>query len=356
MTRKNALFPAIALATAALITPQTSHALNFIFNEIGNTPLDSRARAGFEEAGAIWSSLFSDDINVRIDIGFSTLGAGVLGQAGSAQFVGSYDLIRSGLQNDITTGFDALAVSNLQNNSNLNVMIDGVASNAGNVNNNTMRVNSANLKALGLLGDVFSGQLITDAIIQFNSDFNFDFDISDGINGFDFVGVALHEIGHALGFTSGVYIIDRNGFNPNTATATVLDLFRYTTESNDAGAVDWSPGGTPYFSLTGDALFLEGQQDTALFSTGSFTGDGNQASHWKDNLGIGILDPTFSQNEIGQISTFDLVALDAIGFDLILQQEPPGAGPTPTVPLPSSLSLSIIGLIGLRIMSKRRQS
>ncbi|MBT5230390.1 MAG: hypothetical protein HOM11_08935, partial [Methylococcales bacterium] len=145
MTRKNALFPAIALATAALITPQTSHALNFIFNEIGNTPLDSRARAGFEEAGAIWSSLFSDDINVRIDIGFSTLGAGVLGQAGSAQFVGSYDLIRSGLQNDITTGFDALAVSNLQNNSNLNVMIDGVASNAGNVNNNTMRVNSANL-------------------------------------------------------------------------------------------------------------------------------------------------------------------------------------------------------------------
>jgi len=46
--------------------------------------------------------------------------------------------------------------------------------------------------------------------MTFNSEFNFDYDSSDGITAgyYDFETVALHEIGHVLGFVSVVDAID----------------------------------------------------------------------------------------------------------------------------------------------------
>lgn len=51
-----------------------------------------------------------------------------------------------------------------------------------------------------------------DGSITFNSKRTFDFDPSNGITAgqFDFVGTATHEIGHVLGFISGVDILDLN--------------------------------------------------------------------------------------------------------------------------------------------------
>ncbi|MBK7264236.1 MAG: hypothetical protein IPI03_21390 [Rubrivivax sp.] len=51
--------------------------------------------------------------------------------------------------------------------------------------------------------------LICDAFVQFNSNYAFDHDRSNGIGSgqFDFVGIAAHEIGHALGFVSGVDVL-----------------------------------------------------------------------------------------------------------------------------------------------------
>jgi hypothetical protein len=37
--------------------------------------------------------------------------------------------------------------------------------------------------------------------------------------------------------------------------------------------------------------------DTAGFSTGKTFGDGPQASHWKDSLGLGMMDPTAGTGE-----------------------------------------------------------
>ena len=211
----------------------------------------------------------------------------------------------------------------------------GVAAN----NNRFLDVNRANAKALGLLAGADAG---VDATITFNSAFLFDFDTSDGITGHDFVGVAIHEIGHSLGFVSGVDVVDaavdgvtgvKAPFDApfdvdQFAVYSVLDMFRYSAD----GSLNLAFGGTPYFSIDGGTTSL------GTFSTGSRNGDGRQASHWKDSLGLGIMDPTFAAGELGVVSGLDLQAFDVIGYTLI---------PEPAIGL-----LGVIG--GLMLIRRRR--
>ena len=71
-----------------------------------------------------------------------------------------------------------------------------------------------------------------------------------------------------------------------------------------------------YFSLDGGTTL------GPLFSNGTNFGDGRQASHWKDSLGIGIMDPTAATGELLAITQNDVVALDAIGWDAVVAPEP----------------------------------
>ena len=79
-----------------------------------------------------------------------------------------------------------------------------------------------------------------------------------------------------------------------------------------------------------------------LMSTGSFDGDGNQASHWKDDFYtggpfIGIMDPTLGPGTFEPVSDSDLRAMELIGYD--------------TVPEPRSmgtLTLACLGLLARR--------
>jgi hypothetical protein len=88
----------------------------------------------------------------------------------------------------------------------------------------------------------------------------------------------------------------------------VRDIFRYSSASLiRAGGY----GGAPYFSLD------TGTTANGLFSTGRANGDGQQASDWKDNLGIGIMDPTLAAGELALITMNDLRAFDAMGYTLV---------------------------------------
>lgn len=347
-----------------------AHALTFNFKPTSGTP--QKVIDGFTAAGKLWSSVLADNVTVNIDIGFGSFNPSFFGEASPNQQLFSYTDVRAALLADQTSPDDAIATSNLPDGSTFNLLTNytqdnpnGVGSPAAYLDNNDsdnnsyLRVPTANAKALGLLP---SDQATSDAAIVFNNLLPWDFDRSDGVssNTFDFVTLAAHGIGNVLGFTSGVDVLDANspqtvaGFDifypeDQLAFVTPMDLFRYSKDSvaYGEGVIDWTASKTDkYFSIDG------GTTKIASFSSGFFHGDGRQARNWKDNLGLGIMDPTPQLGESLQISDHDRQLFDAIGWDLV-KSDP---APTP-VPEPGLINgLLVVSLFGFGSRLKRKKT
>ncbi len=322
----------------------------------------SQAEMGFKIAAGYWESVISTNVTVNLGVGYSALAPNVIGSTRSSTYsVATEDVIAS-LKAGAYSALDMAAilptlssttvldpsfgplhgismVRNAPKTGTLGIdLTKSIYDDSITRNNVRLGVTEANLKALGYTGFDDS----TDADVTFSSEFRFDFNPLNGIkaNQMDFVGVAIHEIGHALGFTSGVDTYDYyagsgpgaaignvNNFNGVT-TGSVLDLFRYSSDPRgvapgDGPVLDWSVGTASYFSIDGGQTQFNGRSD---MSTGYYNGDGRQASHFKDTASsaggcngynqIGVMDPTFCYGEMGVISAVDLAAFDAIGWDL----------------------------------------
>lgn len=308
------------IAAAALATVMVGAAQAITFDLVFASGTSAQAQAGFIAAANRWSALFNDNITIRLDVGTQSMGGGVLGFASSSSTVRSYTDVRNALIADRKSADDFSSAGTLAAGATFSALTNRFTNNpagAGslstfNTNLQWMDINTANEKALG----IFAGNANAfDAQIRFNSNFSFDYDPSNGITGgqFDFVGVATHEIGHALGFVSGVDYVDSGAASGHTSTqfawASTLDLFRYSA----AGTRHLGAGNAlKYFSVDGGVTNAGAQ-----FATGINFGDGDQASHWKDDLGIGIFDPTGAPGELLTISGFDIQSLDVIGYDLV---------------------------------------
>lgn len=351
----------VAAAAAGLLAfSGASQALTFNFTFVSGT--SAQAQQAFIDAGARWSSLFTDPVTLNMTVGQQSLGSGILASTGSARALFSYTEFASALGGDASSADDLQALSTLPGGSSFGMLINRTSDNpngAGSAtayldnnasaNNSSIRVTSANAKAVGLAS---AGSVVgvctsaCDASIVFANAFTWDYDPTNGINAgaFDFVGIAAHEIGHALGFISGVDILDINSTSSFFASdaftyVNSLDLFRYSAASTAAGVIDWTASTTvKYFSL--DKGVTAGPQ----FSTGRTWGDGQQASHWKDNLAIGIMDPTASQGEFLNITSYDVQALDVIGWNLAT-----------AVPEPGTYALFGLGLLGITLRRRLGQ-
>jgi len=268
------------------------------------------AQQAFTRAAARWSAVLADPVTLKINVDYEPLGSGILGQTNATMLWGGYSEVRDLVANGADSGSSREGL--LPQLPTIDQYSMYVPSNIPTWSGNAS-ITQANYLALG-------GYHLTpsDGSITFTSNYAWDFDPSNGISPgtFDFEGAAVHEMGHVLGFMSEVdtvdyYLSQNQNVDPYP---TPLDFFRFQTG-------DLGPGfnftTTPRIMAPGGSQSFYYGDGSVPMSTGAYNGDGSQASHWKDNMNLGIMDPTAAPGEVLNISENDLIAMDLIGWEVV---------------------------------------
>ena len=304
--------------------------LTIILRATANLDAAPEAKAAFLRAADIWESVVNSPVTIFLDADYGPdnfgqpWGSGTLGATSSPSVGGAgYSVVRQNLINGANTPAKLAIYQALPANS---LPID-----TGTGSTTSITVSASIARAIGLLNPTAQS---TDsaARIGFNSSFTFDFDPSDGISfgQTDFEAVAVHEIGHALGFTS------RSG--GGTSTPAMWDLYRFrsgtTTGSFTTAQRIMTIGGpaqnSQFYFVPGQTHQLPtqtvselGLSDGGPSASSDNNADGNQSSHWKQankNGGtlsgyIGIMDARIPSGTRRQITQNDIKALDIFGYN-----------------------------------------
>ena len=277
------------------------------------------AGAAFERAAARWEAVIQTRATIVIDVDFGPTLFGkpfddnVVGSTHAQVLAGNalYPAVRARLISKAL----APEKSSLLNSLPARAVLTDAGESAG------IAASSATFRALALINQTADpdGELSSFGLppaIGLNSKFSFDFDPSDGVerDKLDFEAIALHEIGHILGFISCV--AQQEVDSSIDAELSIWDLFRGRPDSIKSGFA----AAQRILASGGEQSFFAGDEALPL-STGrpdGTGGDGRQAAHWKDdNLTgryIGVMDPTIGPGESHFITDSDTAVLDAIGY------------------------------------------
>lgn len=278
------------------------------------------AKAAFIKAAQLWEQKIKSPIQIYIDVDFGTTFFGnawnspnVLGSTSSPRWQIYYPSLRDSLIARASTPQEASLYNSLP--------LGALPTNKTNAD--ILWSTGPLLRALALLNPI-AGETEPAPRIGFNSNYQFDFDPSDGIDydKADFEAVAMHEIGHALGFNSTAGSVDVD-YPPS-----IWDIFRFREGTS------LETFGTAQRIMTPDGMqyYFSGGRDLSL-STGGPNGqapggDGNQSSHWKEssqNYGryIGIMDARLPLGARRQMTYNDISALNFFGYDMDTSGAPP---------------------------------
>jgi Domain of unknown function (DUF4214) len=305
-------------------------------SQLQSDPMKDTIIAAFQRAATNWTNRIKTPItiSINIDYGINSPGGskfpdGVLGSTSSLRTISDYAGVRTNLLAGSSGPGETQIYSRLPTSFLPTDVGDGGA----------IAVSRSVAFALGIPVTSPTNQNV--ATMGFNKNFVFDFDPDDGITfgSIDFISVATHEIGHALGFTSGAG-------QGAAAVPTIWDMFRFrpgTTVANFSTAQRILSIGGDQVYFTAEQFSLGGQTVSELgLSTGGpnptpTDGDGRQSSHWKDddlNSGnfIGIMDPTIPKNRIEIVTGNDVQAIEMLGWNLVSSVPPPPPPPPPAPP------------------------
>jgi hypothetical protein len=275
--------------------------LDLIFVLSGNVP--SQAVPAIAEAEAYLEGLFADPITVQINVSWGNLGDNVIGATSSSYASATWGISRAGLldgrdSNDIIQAY-------LPASSTLPVRYNGGSDTV--TDETRVYWTRANYRAT--IGTVAGDA----ADMTFNTQFSFDYDPSNGVSGTSFIDVMVHEVGHALGFTSGA------DFRVNDMEA--LDIFRFQRTD---GSFNYNPETIDDFKTTPrlvDFNTPNEQHISDIIYEEYRMSDGNpwQASHFRETFpSIGQMDPALGSGSTrypDYFDTSDITMFDAIGYD-----------------------------------------
>ncbi len=160
-------------------------------------------------------------------------------------------------------------------------------------NGGVFLVSTAEEKAWGLLPANGSG---VDGYVGFAAMSNWNFSTAAVSGEYDFTGVALHELTHALGRVPG-----QNPTNHHPGYYTPLDLFRFSSP----GTRELNHYTTAYFSIDGGKTNLDN------FSTSSDTSD------WASSAGNDAFNAYTNPGVLNTLSATDITEMNALGFAVL---------------------------------------
>lgn len=306
------------------VSPQETGDVIITLRATAQLEANQQAKATFQRAAGIWQSKLQTNgasITIIVDVDFGPTRFGTPFPANVLGATNPQLLFNAQAYSDLRNGLIARASNPQEISLYGSLPASPLPADVGNASAGA--ASSAMLRELGIIGPVADptgemSQFGPPPAIGFNSAFTFDFDPSDGITAgtLDFEGLAVHEIGHALGFTSRVGLTE---LTPGSAPqVSPLDVFRFrpgTTLGTFGTAMRiLSSGGTQVFFADSPELEL-----STARPDGS-GGDGFQPSHWKDSTfvgtPIGIMDPAQAEGERSVITDNDLRAFDLMGYQL----------------------------------------
>ena len=240
-------------------------------------------RAGIEQAARIITSAISDRITVNIGIDYSGTGGGAA----------------AGPDNGILTSYSSVRSTLIAHEASGDTTFNGLPVGSSIQGNNRVAVWNAQLKLFGALSPNDTGT--DDGSATFATDINSNL----------LVGVALHELTHAMG---------RVPFGPQPD---IFDLFRWTNPSGRLFS-DNSPSAPAYFSFDGVTKLADYGRTSDI---SDFLNSGVQG-------GNDTFNEFYNNSTLQQLSTVDLQQMAALGYHLF---------PTPAL-FPDLIATSLASL------------
>ncbi len=263
--------------------------INLIFDTGGT---NASAPAGFktamQAAAQLLDGLLTDNITVNINVGYGEYNGtpltGTVSEGGIQSGPGiHYADLLSALKTHATTKTAQQAIASLGS-------ADPTWKTAP--HGGLFLVTNAQEKAWGLMG---ANGTENDGSVGFGLGGSYDFSTDNSVpanNKLKFLGVAEHELTHALGRLSGLQAAGSGWYSP-------LDLYRYSAP----GALQLQAGQPSYFSIDG------GKTNLSQFATSGDDGDWSGATSGTD-----AFNAISFTGQLNVMSSADITSMSALGF------------------------------------------